>query len=305
MTRVLLTGAQGALGWYIKEYLSHSKQIETCELACISRREISEPGVKNYRCDLLDKDKVGAIIEDFKPQKALLVAWETTHGSYWHDSDNIKWADATIAFAEKFAEQGGDFLSFAGTCAEYQWSSSKMVEDKSPQVPATLYGKEKLRTTRHLLDMRKQGKLDANCCRLFFPFSDRENENRVTSLVLKSALENKPIHLRSGDVYRDICHARHIGAAMCDMMFAGAGGLINMSIDEPLHLGTFLKMIAGRLDKEHLVSWDRWDDNHASGGEPRYLYGSNEKVKPYLDRHFDLQNAIQSFVDAGIKRYNR
>lgn len=282
----------------------HGKQNGDHEIACINRRNLDEAGVRNYCCDLLDKDAVNAVIEDFKPDRAFLVAWETTHGSYWHDQSNVKWADASINFAEKFAEQGGKFLTFAGTCAEYQWSSEMMVEGSTPEIPHTLYGREKLRVTNHLLGMRAQDKLDANSCRLFFPYSERENENRVTSLIVKSILEDKPMHLRTGDVYRDICHTRDLAEAMCAMNFAGAGGLYNMSADKPRHLGEFLKQIAEQMGKGHLVTWDNWNDEDMSGGEPRHLYGSNEKIRPYLTVPNSVSD-IQTFVQASVERFSR
>ncbi len=305
MDRILVTGTEGALGWYIKQYLLYGKPIGSSEIAIIGRREIKDPGVKYYRCDLLDQDSVAAVIKDFKPQKAFLIAWETTHGSYWNDQSNIRWADATINFAEKFAEHGGDFLTFAGTCAEYQWSSEIMREDVTPENPKTLYGKEKLRATRHLLDMRDRGKLEANCCRLFFPFSERENENRITSMVIKSVLQNTPIHLRSGDVYRDICHTRHIAQAMCEMSLAGVGGLYNMSTGKPLHLGKFLQKIEKYTGKNNLVTWDGWNDADNTDGEPKYVYGSNEKVKYYLKLPDNTDGDIQTFVQASIERFSR
>lgn len=304
MTRILLTGTRGALGGYIKQCLQHGKLNGAHELACISRKRFSERGVKNYHCNFLDKDSVEAIIRDFKPQKAFLIAWETTHGTYWHDQINIKWADSTINFAEQFAKHGGEFITFAGTCAEYQWSSEMMVEGVTPEIPHTLYGKEKLRATHHLLNMQKNGKLNANSCRLFFPYSEHENDNRVTSLVVKSLMEDKPIHLRAGDVYRDICHTQRLAEVMCKMSFAGAGGLFNMSLGKPQHLGKFLKQIAKCMGKEHLVSWDEWNGDDKTGSEPRYLYGSNERVKPYLKISENTNDDIEAFVRKTQTRFS-
>jgi len=301
----MLTGTQGALGGYIKQYLMQMNQAREYEIACISRQNIVESGIHNFRGDLLDENAVNKIIEDFQPDKVFLIAWETTHSSYWQDTDNIKWADATINFAEQVAKKAGVFLTFAGTCAEYQWSGEKIVEGVTAEEPHTLYGQQKLRVTQHLLAMRNQGQLDANCCRLFFPYSEMENKNRITSLVLQAILEDKPIHLRTGDIYRDIRHTRHIAAAMCEMNLANAGGLYNMSVNKPSHLGNFLKRIGKILGKDHLISWDNWSDNDSSGGEHQYLYGSNEKVKKYLNVPDDPIQDIQSFVDASVERFTK
>lgn len=303
MTRILLTGTQGALGGYIKQYLMQGNVAGEHEIACVSRQDASEAGIHNFRADLLDENAVNRIIKDFRPDKVFLIAWETTHGSYWQDTDNIKWADASIRFAEQAAKKADVFLTFAGTCAEYSWSGEKIVEAVTPEEPHTLYGQQKLRVTRHLLAMRNQGKLDANCCRLFFPYSEFENRNRVTSLVIQAMLENRSIHLRTGDIYRDICHTRHIAAAMCEMNFAYAGGLYNMSMSKPAHLGRFLKRIGKVMGKDHLITWDEWHDDDNDSAEPRYLYGSNEKVVKYLDVADDPTEDIRSFVDASVQRF--
>ena len=305
MTRILLTGTQGALGGYIKQYLKQRNQTSEYEIACISRQNIVEPGIHNFCADFLDENAIKKIIEDFKPDKVFLCAWETTHGSYWQDNANIKWADATVSFAEQVSKNAGVFLTFAGTCAEYKWTGEKIIEGVTAEDPHTLYGQQKLRVTRHLLNMRKQGKLDANCSRLFFPYSPQENKNRVTSLVIQAMLEDQPIHLRNGDIYRDICHTSHIAAAMCEMNLTDAGGLYNMSANKPLHLGKFLKKIGNMMGKDHLISWDNWSHNDNSEGEPQYLYGSNDKISNYLNVPDDPIQDIRSFVDASIKRFTK
>jgi nucleoside-diphosphate-sugar epimerase len=303
LSRILITGAHGALGSYVKEQLQ--QQHPSAEIGTIVRDQRQANSATDYVCDFLNLDRVKEILSDFRPERAILCAWQTAHGIYWTDPANRAWADATIQFAETFARLGGRFLTFAGTCAEYSWSSEKLIEDETPEMPDTIYGREKLRTTRRLLRLRDEGLLDVNCSRIFFPFCERENEARVTSLAVKALVEGRHFHLRAGDVYRDICHTAHVAKCIVQMTLSGTGGLFNIATGRPTHLGRFVAEIANAMGRPDLVSWDRWDDNAHPKNEPRSLFGSNERVRPYFCPPLDLADDIRAFVRARTAQFRR
>lgn len=303
MSRILITGAHGALGSYVKDHLrQHDPRIE---IASIVRSQAQKGAVTDYVCDFLDVERMEEVLKDFRPERAILSAWVTTHGTYWTDPANAVWADATIQFAEIFARFGGRFLTFVGSCAEYSWTSDELVEHETPEAPDTVYGREKLRTTRQLLKMREKGVLDVNCSRLFFPFSERENEARVTSLVAKSLLEGRHFHLRAGDVYRDICHTSHVAECIVQMTISQIGGIFNVATGRPTHLGRFLSEIANAMERPGFVSWDEWDESADPRTEPRQLYGGNARIRPYFCLPRNPTHDIAAFVRARTAHFSR
>lgn len=300
MARILITGSSGTLGSYIKQALCKSKRFEGAKLAGLGRTKKHAPTIRHYQCSVLEKEKMIDVLDDFAPDHIFHLAWETTHGSYWHDPHNCQWSEASIYLAEEFAKRGGKFFSFAGTCAEQPWLGTPLEETCEHDYPATLYGKEKLKVTRHLDQMNQKGRLSANSCRLFFPFSQTENPNRVTSLVVKAAMLGETFHLRTGDVIRDICHTKHIASTMVELAHQKKCGVINMSPDKSLHMGDFLDKVAKQVNENASVTWDEWGEHQ---GEPQNLTGINTKAKPHLDISGELDHDISEFAQGSRNRF--
>ncbi len=304
MTRILITGAGGALGTYLLHHLLQKQAHQNLTLAIVSRKVSTSPHYQTFVGNFLDDEFIDHILKEFRPEHIIHLAWETAHRKYWTDPVNTHWADSSVRFAERFCETGGRFFSFAGTCAEYTWGDELLVEDETSEVPNTLYGQEKLRTTRQLLLMQEEGRLSVNCSRLFFPFSELENPDRITSLAVRTFMKDEPLHLRSGDVFRDFCHTRHVAAAIAGMNLKQVPGLFNVVSGIPVHLGRFIQKIAECFGRPELVSWDDWDGLKMVGTEPRYLVGSAEKLGAYIPVISNPFQDIESFVYESRKRFN-
>ncbi|EFL87639.1 NAD(P)-dependent oxidoreductase [Ahrensia sp. R2A130] len=292
-TRIMLTGASGALGAYVKQHLlEHNSDLgNDVSLTCITRQPLSGHDVA---ADLLDTDAMAALVEQMKPDAVIHLAWETTHGSYWTDPINSSWADASIALAKAVTRHGGWF-GFAGTCAEYEWGEERLNVMTTPARPATLYGREKLRVTQALEEMK-----NTFAGRIFFPFSEKENENRITSVLLRKLTANEPLHLRAGDAWRDIAHADDIAASMVAACFAGLTGTHNLATGKPTHMGEFLRSIAVRFGKKDLVTWDDWETGSAGATEPRHLVAKVQPVDGVLPVACDLNAGIDRFLEGQL-----
>ncbi|MBA4781981.1 MAG: NAD-dependent epimerase/dehydratase family protein [Rhizobiales bacterium] len=299
-SRVLLTGASGALGSHVLDALRVLPNPP--EIGVITRSAAQAAETRCFTGDFLDTAFTRSVLRDFKPERVFHLAWETAHGSYWTSPANADWAAATLAFAHDYAGSGGH-LTFAGTCAEYQWGGPLLTEDETEEAPHTLYGQEKQRTSRALLALDSAGRLSVNCSRLFFPFSERENQARITSLAVRYCLEGKPLHLRAGDVYRDMCHTRHVANALVRMSGARACGLYNMATGKPVHLGHFLQAVAAACGTPGLVSFDPWTVRNGETTEPEVLAGSPLRAAPYLHAPTDPTSDIAAFVAASKARF--
>lgn len=312
MQRILITGSQGALGYYLKRTLLERNGTPQNEVFGLSRNSATDTYLKNFhtvQADVLSDTAMKTVLADIKPDVIFHLAWETAHASYWNDPINRDWTDASIALATRFSEQGGNYFGFAGTCAEYAWGDEVLDERSTLQDPATLYGREKLRTTKALLSLGETVPTIVNCSRIFFPFCPQENENRITSLLVRNLLEGKEMHLRSADVYRSICHTKHVARTLCSMADSKAEGIFNVVPKRRMHLGQFLKMIATAMGAEASVSWDEWGSTpkntpNAVENDPRYLCGTGEKVSPYFPANVNLDEDIASFVKESSARFS-
>lgn len=301
--KVLVTGAGGALGHYVIEALHEHESSENFVVATCGRGATGA-GSHHYAGDLLDPAYRLRVASDFKPDVAFLLAWETKHGSYWADPVNADWADATLDFAQQMQSTYGTFVTVAGSCAEYDWGRPQMLESDISGPPRTFYGQQKLRVTQQLVGKNCLHPGLANCCRIFFPFSEMENDSRVTSLVVKSALAGRPLHLKSGDVFRDICHTRHIAREIVDLAVRRQHGVFNMSPLKPAHLGQFLRRIGESLGAPDTVTWDAWSQPSEKNAEPRILHGSRTRSTANLDLANISDEDVQLFSRASANRFS-
>lgn len=301
MTRLLLTGSSGALGRHLKQRILKDNDKDDIELACLARNGSSSALINTYNADFLDISAMKKVLEDYRPDCIVHTAWETAHGSYWNDKSNIEWADATLAVADHFAGLGGGYFQFAGTCAEYSWGDDLLIENETNELPPTLYGQQKCRTTRQLLAMLDDDLLNVCCGRIFFPFSPIENPARVTSHVVSSLAGDKPVHLNDGDVYRDMMHTQHVATAFYNLLQKRTSGLFNIATGTATHLGKFLQQIAVRMGKENLLSWSEFEP----GNTPKTIIGSAKKITPYLPADIDVQADIDNLIEGvGSPNFN-
>lgn len=291
MKRILLTGVSGALGWYIKDCLTRRNQHEEFEIHCVSRSPIVDKRVTHHKINILYGEDLTQLIKDLRPSVVFLTAWETKHATYWEDPSNIVWADQTIRAIKAAYRSGVRSICFAGTCAEYPWEGELLDDALPPSQPATLYGREKLRVSNFIANLSTTKDMAVSGGRLFFPYSGRENSNRITSQVARAALENQNFHLAAGDVLRDIYPTSYAAETLVNLALGRARGVYNISSGQPQHLGEFLNSLARSINPDSHVAWDDYQADHG----PKTLVGCTHKIKPYLPANFDPKSSFPDY----------
>jgi nucleoside-diphosphate-sugar epimerase len=232
------------------------------------------------------------------PTHLIHTAWTTEHGTYWHSPANATWRDQTVALAQAFARAGGHSITFAGTCAEYDWSRGLLIEDDTPDAPATPYGRAKAETSRRLMAIGKENDIAVTVGRIFHPFGAGENAKRVTSLAARALATGTPLHLNSGDVYRDLCSTRSVARCMVDLALnVDDQRVINIGSGRPTHLGTFLREIlgAGHPNRE-LITWqDNMPDDPTN---PRLLIPQTRRLEAICPPAGYTREDIDEFLNS-------
>ena len=301
--KILISGATGALGKAVLRALARDPVLSGAEILSIRRAASEGDETATVICDGRDSDAMAGLIRDHAPDLFFHLAWETAHGSYWNDPDNALWADAAIAAARAVAESGRGRYIFAGTCAEYHWTGEGPCDEGVTETsPATLYGAAKLSVSQAIDTMAAQGDLDGFSGRIFFPFSPVEAPQRVTSLVLRHVLEDKLIHLKAADVYRDFATTDAIADAFVALARTDARGVLNVATGEPVHLGVFLRQIADVVGKGELVTWPEYGTGADDQG-PRTLHASTERLNAYTRVSPPTDGDAEQFVNASRSRF--
>ena len=302
--RTLVVGASGALGHYCLRSLE--AEAEPSEIATFGRTQV--PGFRHFSGSIFNASEVDKVLLEFRPTRLFLLAWETTHGSYWEDPVNKDWADATLNMANRSAELGAETVSFAGTCAEYVWGPEWLDDTVDPTEgdpqPTTLYGREKLRATLGILELAKRSSVTCQSCRIFSPFCEIETANRITSVVVRKALKGEKLHLTSGDVYRDIAHTKRIADAIVRLSTQERSGVFNISTGRRQHMGAFLQEIASNVCQDDLVSWNEWNETGAQTTQPRHLVGHSGRLGFELVSKEQMEADIKEFTEASMERFS-
>ena len=168
--RIIVTGARGFVGRAVMPLLLEQGH----EIIAVTNNAApaKSSGVEWLQLDLLDHEKVRGALKAAKPEALLHLAWYTEHGRFWGAAENFEWALASIRLLEAFREAGGRRVLMGGTCAEYDWSDGLCIEDQTPTIPKSVYGKAK-DLTRHYAQAYCQkpecADLEFLWGRIFFP----------------------------------------------------------------------------------------------------------------------------------------
>ena len=256
-TRLLVTGASGALG----QALLHGAVARGVAVAGLARGPVDglpEGGV-HLRADLLAPGGPPDLAA-LAPTHLIHAAWVTEHPGYWTSPRNHDWQAASLALLERFAAAGGRHLTFVGTCAEYDWTRPARAGDAPEGYPLTLYGASKLLTTQMLMRRAAELGVGFTCARLFMPYGAGENPARVTTLTVDALLAGRDLHLRAGDVLRDIASTPGIARAVLGLTLAGREGVHDIATGQATHLGGFLReTIGAMLGGAERITWDPYD----------------------------------------------
>lgn len=297
--RILITGASGALGHALLE----SARIHEVQRIGLSR---SQPGAQAdaswITADLLQAP--GDALSDHAPTHLIHAAWVTDHPGYWNSAANFQWQSASLTLLEAFARAGGRHFTFIGTCAEYDWTNTARAGDPVTGYPATLYGASKLLVTQVLAARAAELGIGFTCCRMFFPYSSRENGKRIISQLVDTLLRDDAFHMRSGDVFRDIYGIAGAADLITRLTLEGQSGIFDVSSGKATHLGQFLRdTFCAALGLEDRLTWDIYDPQRENPAtNPQRLVGNAGLLAPLelpkIVDEAEIEKIIQARKDA-------
>ncbi len=57
--------------------------------------------------NLIKANEVRTLISAVRPSHLIYLARYTDHGTYWHASENLAWAQASLGLMQEFTDSGG------------------------------------------------------------------------------------------------------------------------------------------------------------------------------------------------------
>lgn len=193
-------------------------------------------------------------VERIGAQTLIHIAWDTRPG-YWTSEENLAWVAASIALLRAFANGGGRRAVIAGTCAEYDWRHSRLIEGVTPLAPTTTYGMAKR-------DLHQRAAADADALGLslawghiFFPYGPGERRGRLLSDVIDGLLAGQPVDVTHGHQIRDFIHVHDCAAAFAKLADSDLAGAINIASGKGYRVSDVVGLTAEMLGRPDLVRY--------------------------------------------------
>lgn len=225
MTKVLVTGATGAVGGHvIKCLLAANKNIVA--LSHNRQLEMSHPQLQSYQLDLWDQRAVTEFIRHHKADQLIHLAWEATPGQFWHSSHNFNWVAASSHLLREFVDAGGKRAVLAGTCAEYKWELTPLDETVSPLNPTTIYSASKV--AFHTLAKAICQDISLAWGRVFFPYSPDEDKKRLVRYIADRVKAGQAPKIGVPDRAIDLIHIEDVALIFAKLADSSVEGPVNI-----------------------------------------------------------------------------
>lgn len=292
MKRVLVTGAKGFIGRHAVPLLL----ARDYEVHAVSSRFSSQAadGISWHQADLTNADSAAALITRVRPTHLLHFAWNVVHGVFWTSFDNIRWVQASLHLLQAFEKNGGERAVVSGTCAEYEWSGGYCSENRTPYLPATLYGAAKL-SLHVLLDaFSRQAGISTAWGHIFLLYGPDEPPKRLVASVITSLLRKESIRCSHGEQIRDFLYVKDVADAFVALLDSNVTGPVNIVSGTPTSLREVVDRIAERLGGRELVQYGALISD-----EPLVLLGDSRRlnIEVCWIPKYSLEDGIQETIE--------
>jgi len=269
--KVLITGASGFIGRHLLKCLQSSN----IDVVLAGRNNPAGYPGDFIKADLLETTDFNNLIFKANATHLIHLAWYAEHGSYWSSSLNLRWVETTIKLVQAFCSAGGKHIVAAGTCAEYDWSYGYCIEEKTPLIPATLYGTSKDATRRLLMAICANHKVTCSWGRIFMPYGPGEDVRRLIPALNNVFTLKQPPFAVGSYSFRDLLHVEDVAAAFVKLLTSGTHGEFNICSGTPTQISEVIKLLANARNQDPKIVLDH---SISRTGEPLVLVGDNKKL---------------------------
>lgn len=270
--KILLTGASGYIGVpTARALISHG-----CEVHVLGRTEPCIAGITFHHTDLLQIEDMRSAVAAIGAETLVHLAWSVTPGKFWTDPANSDWAAASLKLFDAFAKSGGKRIIGAGSCAEYDWSTSPLMEFSSPIIPATAYGKAKADVWSSLLTLGEEERLSVAWGRLFFLYGPREPRGKLVADAVNALLSGQVFLTTPGTQKRDFIYVEDAAEALAELTLSSTAGPVNIGSGQGIRVRELLEHIEAATETTGLI---KFGARALPEGEPSELVADISRLR--------------------------
>jgi len=252
--RLLVTGGLGFIGSHLVESLSKKNYeilILTKSLSKKSNLSTLNKNIKIKKVDITNFNKVGKIIETFKPNMIIHLAGNTSHSKSFEKplQDVDSNTKSTLFMLEKIRQLKIQCKFILGSTFIVIGKPKKLpVTEKSSCNPTTIYGTNRL-ASEHLCKIYHElYGINTNIFRITNSYGPREqiipNKNAVNFLIHKAFMKEKISIYNKGEFFRDLIFVDDVISGITAIINKGKSGeLYWISSGKKLWFKNFAKLL--------------------------------------------------------------
>ena len=254
LLRFLITGGLGFVGSHLIDSLvkkHHKVRIITKSLSKINNIKKSKKQVQIEKINIINFNKLGKSIEQFRPDVIIHLAGNTSHSKSFENpimdvESNCK---STLFILEKIRELSYPCKFILGSTFIVVGKPKKLpVNEKTPCNPTTIYGTNRLASEYFCKIYNKVYGLDTRIFRITNSYGPREqivsNKNAINFLIY-NAYKNKKITIyNNGKFFRDFIFIDDVISGINRILTKGkAGELYWISSGKKMWFNKFAKIL--------------------------------------------------------------
>jgi nucleoside-diphosphate-sugar epimerase len=293
MSSVLVTGASGFIGRQCLPVLV----AKGYDVHALSRRQLATPlpGVSWHELDFLRQGAPSEVMQHVQPEFLLHLAWYAVPGKFWEARENIDWVRASLELLSAFAANNGKRVIAAGSCAEYEINAGECLEEKTPLLPATLYGTCKHAFGRILDSFTRRTDLSSAWGRIFFLYGPYEHPSRLIAYVVQSLLRGEPALCSESKQVLDYMHVEDAASAFVTLLESEIQGPVNIASGRPVMVRDLLQEIGMQLGRPELIRLGE----RKSSSEVSRIWANVDRLTREVGwkPHYDLASGIHQTIE--------
>lgn len=261
--RVLVTGANGFVGAQVVRALVDLGH----EVRATSRGGATSAAVADLegRIEWVRVDLWSAEMPELQSlargvDLGVHLAWYVVPGQYLASPENLRCVSGSLRLLEALATQGCRRAVFVGTCFEYEFDGSPLVET-GPVGPGSLYAASKLSVRYIGEQLARLLGMEFAWARLFYLYGPFEDRRRLVPSVASSLLRGEPVDVTQGLQIRDFLHVADVGAALAQIALSDLTGVVNVGSGQPVTVRQVVATIESLLERQGLVRFGARPEN--------------------------------------------
>ena len=296
---ILIVGGTGFIGYHLAKK-SLSKGWHVTSISSRPPKKIRYlPKVKYIICDISKKKSLKKNIQKYFKYVVNLGGYvDHSNKKKTFKSHYIGCKNLTEIFLKKFP------VSFVqmGSCVEYGSLKSPQKENFKCNIKSvkSIYGKAKLLSSTHMIDLFKKKNFPSTVLRLYLAYGPKQDVNRFLPIIISACIKNKKFPCSQGIQFRDFVHVQDVVDAIIKSLINknARGQIINIGSGKPRKIKNIIEYIK----------------RVSNGGYPQFgkiklrkdeilkLYPNIQKAKKKIN--WEPKILFESGLKSTIKYYN-